>query len=103
MLCHLSNSEAGGVREDRWLQREGSGGRWETFKTQDEVLIWGVPERLDTELALCLFAHSLSQAVCFFWGFFFSISQMTRPSLKHKAAAKCQSRNFPLSLYYAGM
>lgn len=38
-------------------------------KTQDEVLTWGVPGRLDTELtllALTLFAHSLSQAFSFF-------------------------------------
>lgn len=51
MIWILSNSKAGGVREDRWLLGEGCGGQREVQEnTHFEILIWGVPGRLDTEL-----------------------------------------------------
>lgn len=62
--------------------------------TDDEVLIWGVPGRLDTELKhLALSVVLLTPSL-----FFSPPAQTARPRLKHKTAAKCQSRNFP-SLY----
>lgn len=68
---------------------------WKTKgNAQDEVLIWGVPGRLDTELTLLALSFLLTPSLRPSVFVFFHLSNGPSECEKHKAAAKCQSRNF---------